>query len=207
MSAYWEHVHDFVRTRSTTTRDRNLRFGGAVSTGFSFFSSGFLLLLSRFTVPKICRKLPDFRAEKKSAESCHVSGCHGFFGPDFRALVQWAQCQRSPKTVKNKFRRVERLRGNTIRGNRPERFWEGNLPLRGSLRGRVSEVFRGLQRFLEVVRGFQRFAEVFQRPSQRPSQSAIFLSELRVVLHLIVLPLKTPASRAAPSFPPLLRGS
>ena len=40
----------------------------------------------------------------------------------------------------------ERLRGNTIRGNRPERFWEGNLPLRGSLRGslrgRVSEVFR-----------------------------------------------------------------
>ena len=34
---------------------------------------------------------------------------------------------------------------------------------------------------------------VFQRPSQRPSQSAIFLSELRVVLPLIVLPLKTPA--------------
>ena len=37
------------------------------------------------------------------------------------------------------------------------------------------------------------FSEVFQRPSQRPSQSAIFLSELRVVLPLIVLPLKTPA--------------
>ena len=34
-------------------------------------------------------------------------------------------------------------------------------------------------------------SEVFQRPSQRPSQSAIFLSELRVVLPLIVLPLKT----------------
>ena len=33
---------------------------------------------------------------------------------------------------------------------------------------------------------------MFQRPSQRPSQSAIFLSELRVVLPLIVLPLKTP---------------
>ena len=98
-------------------------------------------------------------------------------------------------------------RGNTIRGNRTERFWEGNLPLRGSLRGslrgRVSEVFRGFQRFSEVFRdfqrfsevfrGFQRFSEVFQRPSQRPSQSAIFLSELRVVLPLIVLPLKTPA--------------
>ena len=36
-------------------------------------------------------------------------------------------------------------RGNRNRGNRPERFWEGNLPLRGSLTGRVfrgfSEVF------------------------------------------------------------------
>ena len=47
-------------------------------------------------------------------------------------------------------------RGNTIRGNRTERFWEGNLPLRGSLRGslrgRVSEVLRGFQRFSEVLR-------------------------------------------------------
>ena len=88
-------------------------------------------------------------------------------------------------------------RGNRIRGNKTERFWEGNLPLRGSLRGslrgRVSEVFRGFERFSEGLRGFQRFSEVFQRPSQRPSQSAIFLSELRVVLPLIVLPLKTPA--------------
>ena len=49
------------------------------------------------------------------------------------------------------------------------------------------EVLRGFQRFLEVLRGFQR---VFQRPSQSPSQSAIFLSELRVVLPLIVWPLK-----------------
>ena len=52
---------------------------------------------------------------------------------------------------------------------------------------------RGFERFLEVLRGFERFSEVFQRPSQRPSQSAIFLSELRVVLPPIVLPLKTPA--------------
>ena len=35
-------------------------------------------------------------------------------------------------------------RGNTIRGNRTERFWEGNLPLRGSLRGSLrGRVFRG----------------------------------------------------------------
>ena len=46
----------------------------------------------------------------------------------------------------------------------------------------------------EVFRGFQKFSEVFQRPSQRPSQSAIFLSELRVVLPLIVLPPKTLAT-------------
>ena len=38
-------------------------------------------------------------------------------------------------------------------------------------------------------------ALVLQRPSQSPSQSAIFLSELRVVLPLIVLPLKTPTSQ------------
>ena len=44
----------------------------------------------------------------------------------------------------------------------------------------------------ELFRAFQRFLEVFQRPSQSHSQSAIFLSELRVVLPLIVLPLKTP---------------
>ena len=52
-----------------------------------------------------------------------------------------------------------------------------------------------------MFRGFERFSEVFQRTSQRPSQSAIFLSELRVVLPLIVLPLivlplKTPTSTA-----------
>ena len=33
------------------------------------------------------------------------------------------------------------IRGNKNRGNRPERFREGNLPLRGSL---LLEVFRGL---------------------------------------------------------------
>ena len=40
--------------------------------------------------------------------------------------------------------------------------------LRGSLRGRVSEVFRGFERFLEVFRGFERFSEVFQRPLRDP---------------------------------------
>ena len=57
--------------------------------------------------------------------------------------------------------------------------------LRGSLRGRVSEVFRGFERFSEVFRGFS-------KTLSETSQSAIFLSELRVLLPLIVLPLKTP---------------
>ena len=53
---------------------------------------------------------------------------------------------------------------------------------------RFSEVFRGFQRFSEVLRDFQR---VFQGPLRAPLMP-IFLSELRVVLPLIVLPLKTP---------------
>ena len=51
---------------------------------------------------------------------------------------------------------------------------------------RFSEVFR----ISEIFRGFQRFSEVFQRPSQSPSQSAVFPSEMHVLLPLIVLPLK-----------------
>ena len=31
------------------------------------------------------RKWPDLQVERKSLESCHVSGCHGLFGPDLRA--------------------------------------------------------------------------------------------------------------------------
>ena len=49
----------------------------------------------------------------------------------------------------------ERLKGNTIRGNRTESLWEGNLPTRGSLRVSLrGRVFRGFQ-------GFQRFSEIF----------------------------------------------
>ena len=76
----------------------------------------------------------------------------------------------------------------------------------------VSELFRAFQRFLEVFRGFQRFSVVFRGFSKALSQSAIFLSELGVVLPLIVLPLKTPATQRwlAPFFrrmspdPPIL---
>ena len=51
------------------------------------------------------------------------------------------------------------LKGQMNRGDRTKSVWEGNLPLRGSLRGRV---FRG---------GFQRFWEIFQRFSEVLSET------------------------------------
>ena len=85
------HVSNFrcgkkkLRTRSTTTRDRNLQFRGAVSTGgspliFCFFSK-FCVQFSKTSPLKSGE-----RSEKSSGEnrvkSCHVCGCHGFFGPE-----------------------------------------------------------------------------------------------------------------------------
>ena len=95
------------------------------------------------------------------------------------------------------------------RGNRTESLWEGNLPLRGSLRGSLfSEgFFRGFQRFLEVLRGFQRFLErfpevfkdfsevfrdfsgIFRGPLRDPLRGRFPSQRLSVLLPLIVLPL------------------
>ena len=78
---------DCIRTRSTTTRDRNLQFRGAVSTGFfiwSFLQGIFVLPFLQVTVqfskevePKCGENCPIF-GRKKSVESCHVCGCRGF---------------------------------------------------------------------------------------------------------------------------------
>ena len=76
-----------LRTRSTTTRDRNLQFRGAVSTDFFFsgifflFSPGLLWSLAR-KWPQNVEKVARFPGGEKGVESCHVSGCHGFFCPD-----------------------------------------------------------------------------------------------------------------------------
>ena len=119
------------------------------------------------------------------ALDCSPGLAFRFMGP---WTFAWMWCPQLPyRRCKNGTHIGERLRGNRSRGNRPERIWEGNLPLlRGSLRG-------SFQRFSEVFRGF---SEVFQSASQRPSQSAIFLSEFRVLSPLIVLPLKPPTSTA-----------
>ena len=61
-------------------------------------------------------------------------------------------------------------RGNTIRGNRPESLWEGNLPLRGALK--ISKnLWKPLKNFWKPLKASE------NPPSQRPSQRQISHSE------------------------------
>ena len=79
-----------IRARSTTTRDRNLQFRGAISTGFFFsffscglffaFSLGFLFNKGRKS-PQNVEKIARSPRRETSLESCHVSGCHAFLVP------------------------------------------------------------------------------------------------------------------------------
>ena len=75
-------------TRSTTTRDRNQKCWGTFSTGFFEFSPVIVFFLSRFSVsfskesPQHVEKIARFPSGEASAESCHISGCHGFLGPE-----------------------------------------------------------------------------------------------------------------------------
>ena len=83
-------IYHSIRTRLTTTRDRSLQFRGAVSTGFFFefslvdlfpSSPGLLCSLVRKS-PQNVEKIARSPFREKCVESCHVSGCHGLFGPD-----------------------------------------------------------------------------------------------------------------------------
>ena len=74
------------RARSTTTRDRNLQFRGAVSTGgsplealhwiFCFFSS--LYVQFSKTSPLKSGECSEKSSGENRVKSCHVCGCHGF---------------------------------------------------------------------------------------------------------------------------------
>ena len=83
---------------------------------FLVFSNGHVPSLQVFCAkkkgngPKTWRKLPDFRAEKKNLESCHVSGCHGCFGPE-RGAWQHSEKDKGATGVG----------GTALRGS--ERFW------------------------------------------------------------------------------------
>ena len=79
-----------VRTRSTTTRDRNLQFQGAVSdwrlsTGFFGFFSSIYVQFSK-TSPLKSGESSEKSSGENRVKSCHVCGCHGFFGPDLDTL-------------------------------------------------------------------------------------------------------------------------
>ena len=74
-----------VRTRSTTTRDRNLQFRRAVSTGgspldFFAFSPVFMCNLAR-RAPQNLEKAAKKSSGENRVKSCHVCGCHGFVRP------------------------------------------------------------------------------------------------------------------------------
>ena len=76
-----------LRTSSTTTRDRNLQFRGAVTPLealhwiFCFFSSIYVQISK--TSPLKSRKSSEKSSGENRVKSCHVCGCHGFFGPEF----------------------------------------------------------------------------------------------------------------------------
>ena len=76
--------------RSTTTRDRNLQFRGAVSTGgspliFCFFSSFYVQVTK--TSPLKSGESSEKSSGENRVKACHVCGCHGFFGPDILELL------------------------------------------------------------------------------------------------------------------------
>ena len=87
-----------ARPRSTTTRDRNLQFWGAVSTGlffdllqwnFSVFSR-FSVQFRKETAPK-CGKICLIPGGENCVKSCHVSSCHGFFAPENQRKTEGQQ--------------------------------------------------------------------------------------------------------------------
>ena len=78
-------AENWIRTSSTTTRDRNLQFRGAVSTGdspldFCLFSSVYVQFSK--TSPLKSGESSEKSSGENRVKSCHVCGCHGFFGPD-----------------------------------------------------------------------------------------------------------------------------
>ena len=73
-------------TKFDHDKDRNLQFRGAVSTGGSPLD--FLLFLSSIhaqfskTSPLKSGESREKSSGENRVKSCHVCGCHGFFGPE-----------------------------------------------------------------------------------------------------------------------------
>ena len=67
---------------------------------FSFFSPGFLCNLVRQS-PQNLEKIARFPGGEKSVESCHVSGCHGFFSVPIAAPSDHLQESPGPSGPKS----------------------------------------------------------------------------------------------------------
>ena len=90
----------FSHAQDTFDHDKGQKSAiwGAVSIGFfelspvdfSPFSPGFLCSLVGKS-PQNMERIARFPGREKSVESCHVSGCHGSFGPDIRIFVSLPQ--------------------------------------------------------------------------------------------------------------------
>ena len=83
----FDHFFRFLRTSSTTTRAEICNFGApspveALHWIFCFFSSIYVQFSK--TSPLKSGENSEKSSGENRVKSCHVCGCHGFFGPDFR---------------------------------------------------------------------------------------------------------------------------
>ena len=82
------HETSFFCDKKRTFVDIFIDFWGHLSGGPKRLFPDFRVNLGfRSSIaPKCGENCPSFRVEEESVESCHVSGCHVFFGPDFGLL-------------------------------------------------------------------------------------------------------------------------
>ena len=84
------------------------------------------------------------------------------------------------------------LRGNTIRGNRTESLWEGNLPLRESLRGPLQTSEKSLktsEKSLKTAVNLKKTSETL--PLRDPLRGRFLSQRLSDLLPLLICPLNS----------------
>ena len=96
-----------IRTSSTTTRDRNLQFRGAVSTGgspldFLLFFSSIYVQFSK-TSPQKSGESSEKSSGENRVKSCHVCGCHGFFGSELSLMCRFPSLMGRFPTLMGRF--------------------------------------------------------------------------------------------------------
>ena len=84
-----QDTFDRDKGQKSATSEQRLHWNFESSSGCLPFCPGSVNLVRRS--PQMWRKSPDFQAEKKSVESCHISGCHGFLVLKRKTLAQHLQ--------------------------------------------------------------------------------------------------------------------